>query len=90
VWHFLLFAKARWKPKEIHFIRENCICYCLCFSARLSIDIFIFICLFRSNTNHEHDQPAHLCLRDPKIPELVNLPDYAAPESRYCPARVYE
>ncbi|WCJ41306.1 Electron transfer flavoprotein-ubiquinone oxidoreductase mitochondrial [Euphorbia peplus] len=46
--------------------------------------------LHRSNTNHEHDQPAHLRLRDPKIPELVNLPDYAGPESRYCPARVYE
>ncbi|KDO42863.1 hypothetical protein CISIN_1g0064662mg, partial [Citrus sinensis] len=43
-----------------------------------------------SNTNHEHDQPAHLRLRDPKIPELVNLPEYAGPESRYCPARVYE
>ncbi|XP_031276928.1 electron transfer flavoprotein-ubiquinone oxidoreductase, mitochondrial isoform X2 [Pistacia vera] len=46
--------------------------------------------LHRSNTNHEHDQPAHLRLRDPKIPELVNLPEYAAPESQYCPARVYE
>ncbi|XP_077227998.1 electron-transfer flavoprotein:ubiquinone oxidoreductase isoform X1 [Tasmannia lanceolata] len=46
--------------------------------------------LYRSNTNHDHDQPAHLRLRDPKIPELVNLPLYAAPESRYCPARVYE
>ena len=44
----------------------------------------------RSNTNHEHDQPAHLRLRDPKIPELINLPVYAGPESRYCPARVYE
>ncbi|TXG72795.1 hypothetical protein EZV62_001374 [Acer yangbiense] len=46
--------------------------------------------LHRSNTNHEHDQPAHLRLRDPKIPELVNLPEYAGPEARYCPARVYE
>ncbi|OVA08765.1 Electron transfer flavoprotein-ubiquinone oxidoreductase [Macleaya cordata] len=46
--------------------------------------------LYRSNTNHEHDQPAHLRLRDQKIPELVNLPKYAGPESRYCPARVYE
>ncbi|XP_057731691.1 electron transfer flavoprotein-ubiquinone oxidoreductase, mitochondrial [Arachis stenosperma] len=46
--------------------------------------------LHRSNTNHEHDQPPHLRLRDPKIPETVNLPVYAAPESRYCPARVYE
>ncbi|KAG8369484.1 hypothetical protein BUALT_Bualt14G0018500 [Buddleja alternifolia] len=46
--------------------------------------------LYRSNTNHDHDQPAHLRLRDPKVPELVNLPVYAGPESRYCPARVYE
>ncbi|XP_010258523.1 PREDICTED: electron transfer flavoprotein-ubiquinone oxidoreductase, mitochondrial isoform X1 [Nelumbo nucifera] len=46
--------------------------------------------LYRSNTNHEHDQPAHLHLRDPTIPERVNLPKYAGPESRYCPARVYE
>ncbi|KAL3507075.1 hypothetical protein ACH5RR_032457 [Cinchona calisaya] len=46
--------------------------------------------LYRSNTNHDHDQPVHLQLRDPQIPELVNLPTYAGPESRYCPARVYE
>ncbi|XP_076910510.1 electron transfer flavoprotein-ubiquinone oxidoreductase, mitochondrial-like [Bidens hawaiensis] len=46
--------------------------------------------LYRSNTNHDHDQPTHLRLRDPKVPELVNLPKYAGPESRYCPARVYE
>ncbi|KAL4025178.1 hypothetical protein IC575_013556 [Cucumis melo] len=46
--------------------------------------------LHRSNTNHEHDQPAHLRLRDARIPEEVNLKEYAAPESRYCPARVYE
>ncbi|KAL8139661.1 hypothetical protein V2J09_005682 [Rumex salicifolius] len=46
--------------------------------------------LYRSNTNHDHDQPSHLRLKDPKIPENVNLPVYAGPESRYCPARVYE
>uniref|UniRef100_A0A452YIU1 Electron transfer flavoprotein-ubiquinone oxidoreductase n=1 Tax=Aegilops tauschii subsp. strangulata TaxID=200361 RepID=A0A452YIU1_AEGTS len=46
--------------------------------------------LYRSNTNHEHDQPPHLRLRDPAVPESVNLPQYAGPESRYCPARVYE
>ncbi|KAF9663207.1 hypothetical protein SADUNF_Sadunf17G0014300 [Salix dunnii] len=46
--------------------------------------------LHRSNTNHNHDQPAHLRLKDPKIPETMNLPEYAGPESRYCPARVYE
>ncbi|KNA22170.1 hypothetical protein SOVF_036510 isoform B [Spinacia oleracea] len=46
--------------------------------------------LYRSNTNHDHDQPTHLRLKDPLIPDQVNLPEYAGPESRYCPARVYE
>ncbi|GAB4859206.1 hypothetical protein Ancab_010666 [Ancistrocladus abbreviatus] len=46
--------------------------------------------LYRSNTNHDHDQPVHLRLKDPLVPEQVNLPIYAGPETRYCPARVYE
>jgi electron-transferring-flavoprotein dehydrogenase len=43
-----------------------------------------------SNTNHNEDQPAHLTLKDPTIPVRVNLEKYAGPESRYCPAGVYE
>ncbi|CAM6084513.1 unnamed protein product [Calypogeia fissa] len=46
--------------------------------------------LYRSNTNHDHDQPVHLRLRDKHIPESVNLPKFAGPETHYCPARVYE
>ncbi|HET9580818.1 MAG TPA: electron transfer flavoprotein-ubiquinone oxidoreductase [Usitatibacter sp.] len=46
--------------------------------------------VFISNTNHEEDQPAHLTLRDPAVPVAVNLAVYAGPESRYCPAGVYE
>jgi electron-transferring-flavoprotein dehydrogenase len=46
--------------------------------------------VFVSNTNHEEDQPVHLVLRDPTIPIRVNLPDYAEPAQRYCPAGVYE
>jgi len=46
--------------------------------------------LFRSGTNHDHDQPAHLRLRNPKVPESVNLRLYGGPEGRYCPAGVYE
>jgi electron-transferring-flavoprotein dehydrogenase len=46
--------------------------------------------LFRSQTNHEHDQPPHLRLVNPKLPEVVNLPVYDGPEARYCPAGVYE
>jgi len=43
-----------------------------------------------SNTNHEEDQPPHLKLRDPSIPIAVNLPEWAEPAQRYCPAAVYE
>ena len=46
--------------------------------------------VFVSNTNHEEDQPSHLRIKDPAIPVAVNLEVYAGPETRYCPAGVYE
>ncbi|HKX94651.1 MAG TPA: 4Fe-4S dicluster domain-containing protein, partial [Methylibium sp.] len=46
--------------------------------------------VFVSNTNHEENQPAHLTLRDASVPVATNLAMYAGPESRYCPAGVYE
>ncbi len=46
--------------------------------------------VFLSNTNHEEDQPAHLKLRDPGKWLAENFVKYASPESRYCPAGVYE
>ncbi len=43
-----------------------------------------------SGTNHEEDQPVHLQLIDASVPIRVNLPEYAEPAQRYCPAGVYE
>jgi electron-transferring-flavoprotein dehydrogenase len=46
--------------------------------------------VFLSNTNHAEDQPIHLTLKDASVPTRINLPLYAGPEQRYCPAGVYE
>jgi electron-transferring-flavoprotein dehydrogenase len=55
----------------------------------LSFDILTN--LARSGTNHEGDQPSHLKIK----PELKDTPDisiseFAGPEQRFCPAKVYE
>jgi len=46
--------------------------------------------VFLSGTNHEENQPAHLTLKDKAVPVATNLAQFAGPESRYCPAGVYE
>ncbi|MEC4721003.1 electron transfer flavoprotein-ubiquinone oxidoreductase [Noviherbaspirillum sp. CPCC 100848] len=46
--------------------------------------------VFISNTNHAEEQPVHLTLKDASVPVNINLAKYAGPESRYCPAGVYE
>jgi electron-transferring-flavoprotein dehydrogenase len=46
--------------------------------------------VFISNTNHEENQPVHLHLRDPATAIALNWERFRSPETRYCPAGVYE
>lgn len=46
--------------------------------------------VFLANTYHEENQPCHLKLKKEQLAIDVNLKLYASPESRYCPAAVYE
>ena len=46
--------------------------------------------LYEVITNHEENQPSHLRLKDESVPVAVNYAKYGAPETRYCPAGVYE
>ena len=48
--------------------------------------------LSRSGVNHNDDQPAHLRVKDEEahVPAKISMQQYAAPETRFCPAKVYE
>jgi electron-transferring-flavoprotein dehydrogenase len=54
---------------------------------KLTFDLLSSV--FISNTNHEENQPVHLVLKNPTSVAL-NYHKYASPETRYCPAGVYE
>ncbi len=47
--------------------------------------------VYLANVTYEENQPYHLKLKDRhRVPIDINLKEYAAPETRYCPAGVYE
>jgi len=46
--------------------------------------------VYLTNTFHEENQPCHLTLKNNDVPIKINYKKYASPETRYCPAAVYE
>ena len=46
--------------------------------------------VFLTHSKHDENQPCHLKLKNHDVPIEINLKLYAAPETRYCPAGVYE
>ena len=46
--------------------------------------------VFLSGTRHDEDEPVHLKLKNSALPIASNLPVYAEPAQRYCPAGVFE
>ncbi|CAI3941653.1 Dehydrogenase (flavoprotein) (FixC) (PDB:4OPU) [Commensalibacter communis] len=46
--------------------------------------------VFLSNIDHRDDQPVHLKLKNTSIWKTVNWNIFKSPETRYCPAGVYE
>lgn len=46
--------------------------------------------VFLTNSVVDEDQPCHLKLKNPGVMIQVNFKKYASPETRYCPAGVYE
>eukprot|EP00602_Paraphysomonas_sp_CaronLab_P003425 CAMPEP_0185024804 /NCGR_PEP_ID=MMETSP1103-20130426/8009_1 /TAXON_ID=36769 /ORGANISM="Paraphysomonas bandaiensis, Strain Caron Lab Isolate" /LENGTH=565 /DNA_ID=CAMNT_0027557869 /DNA_START=108 /DNA_END=1805 /DNA_ORIENTATION=+ len=57
---------------------------------KLSFDLLTN--LQRSGTSHDHDQPAHLKVKEDKaqVAKETSLKEFAGPEQRFCPAGVYE
>lgn len=54
---------------------------------KISFDLLSSVAL--SGTNHDHDQPAHLTLRNDDVPVNQNLAVFDGPEQRFCPAGGY-
>ena len=67
------------KCKPIHYLKPD---------GKITFDKLSSVYL--TNVNHEENQPCHLQLIDPAIAIDINYKMYNSPETRYCPAKVYE
>eukprot|EP00927_Polykrikos_kofoidii_P048701 TRINITY_DN42928_c0_g1_i1.p1 TRINITY_DN42928_c0_g1~~TRINITY_DN42928_c0_g1_i1.p1 ORF type:complete len:658 (+),score=100.75 TRINITY_DN42928_c0_g1_i1:89-1975(+) len=83
----------RWSKKDSEYTKPAAACQKIEYPKPDGVYTFdILDNLIRSGVNHEHDQPAHLKVKEnlSDIPLEVSLPTYDGPEGRFCPAKVYE
>jgi electron-transferring-flavoprotein dehydrogenase len=92
---YLFRGKAPWTFKHVHkdneTLMEASVATPIVYpkaDGKLTFDIPSSV--FISNTNHVENQPVHLQLANPDIAIAVNWDKYRSPETRYCPAGVYE
>ena len=55
---------------------------------QITFDLMTSVAL--TNAHYEENQPCHLKLKNPDLAISVNYQTFASPETRYCPAGVYE
>jgi electron-transferring-flavoprotein dehydrogenase len=83
----------RWSHKDSEYTKPAAKCKVIEYPKPDGVYSFeILENLIRSGVNHEHDQPAHLKVKEDRasIPLDESLPVFAGPEGRFCPAKVYE
>ncbi len=91
---YLLRGRAPWTFKHAHdhaSLRPAKDCAAITYppcDGKISFDRLTNV--FYSGTSHEEDQPCHLKLTDPDLAISKNWQYFASPETRYCPAGVYE
>ena len=88
-------GKAPWtlkhKEKDNEAIKNKKFCKKITYPKKDSIFSFDRLTnVSFSGTNHKENQPNHLKILNEDIPINTNLKNYLSPETRYCPAGVYE
>jgi len=83
----------RWSKKDSEYTKPAAECQAIDYPKPDGVYSFELLeNLLRSGVNHEHDQPAHLKVKEDSasVPLETSLPKFAGPEGRFCPAKVYE
>jgi electron-transferring-flavoprotein dehydrogenase len=93
--NYLLQGRAPWtlkyKKSDHQYLKAAKLCQKIIYPPHDNILTFDKLtAVYLSNTHHEENQPCHLVLKNPQLAIDLNYAKYDSPETRYCPAGVYE